>query len=39
MQKHKFKQYGDFKRFVLKTAQKEIMEKTDLKFTFDEIKT
>jgi len=39
IQKHKFKQYWDFKRFVLKTAQKEIREKTDLKFTFDEIKT
>ena len=39
IEKHKFKQYGDFKRFILKTAQKEIREKTDLKFTFDEIKT
>ena len=31
--------YSDLKRFILKKAQKELEEYTDLKFTFEEIKT
>jgi len=31
--------YNDFKRFVLQKAQKEIEKNTDIKFTFEEIKT
>lgn len=36
--KNEYKRYSDFKRKVILTAQKEINEKTDIKFTFDEIK-
>ena len=39
IEKNKYKLYWHLKDKVLKTAQKEIREKTDLKFTFDEIKT
>lgn len=31
--------YADFKRKIIKQAQKELNEKTDIKFTFEEIKT
>jgi plasmid replication initiation protein len=34
----KFVKYNDFKRFVLLTAQKELKEKTDICFDFEEIK-
>jgi hypothetical protein len=34
----KFVKYNDFKRFVLLTAQKELKEKTDICFEFEEIK-
>ena len=33
-----FKMYADFKKRVLKPAQKELLEYTDIGFTFDEIK-
>ncbi|MBF0459107.1 MAG: replication initiation protein [Nitrospirae bacterium] len=36
---NEYKLYGDFKRFVLLTAQKELSAKTDLQFSFEEIKT
>lgn len=34
-----YKLYGDFKRKILLTAQKDINEKTDVEFDFEEIKT
>lgn len=34
----KFKKYNDFKRFVILVAQKELEEKTDIYFLFDEVK-
>ena len=34
----KFKKYNDFKRFVILVAQKELEEKTDIYFSFDEVK-
>ncbi len=34
----KYELYGDFKKNVLKVAEKELPEKTDLAFTFKEIK-
>ena len=34
-----YSRYNDFKRKIIKQAQKEINEKTDIKFTFEEIKT
>ena len=36
--KEKYKLYGDFKRRILKPAQKEISEKTDISFNLTEIK-
>lgn len=33
-----YTRYNDFKRYVLVTAQKELEEKTDIKFEFQEIK-
>jgi plasmid replication initiation protein len=38
IEKYKYKQYNDFKKRVILTAQKELEEKTDLKFIFGEIK-
>jgi plasmid replication initiation protein len=35
----KFKLYGDFKRYVLERAKKELPKKTDLKFDYRPIKT
>jgi plasmid replication initiation protein len=35
----KFAKYNDFKRFVLFVAQKELKEKTDICFDFEEIKS
>lgn len=37
--KKEYKLYGDFKRYVLEQAFKEINSKTDLEFEFKEIKT
>jgi plasmid replication initiation protein len=34
-----YKRYNDFKRKVIIASQKEIAEKTDIRFTFEEIKT
>jgi len=34
-----YKRYNDFKRFVIIQAQKELAEKTDISFEFEEIKT
>jgi plasmid replication initiation protein len=39
IEKDKYKQYGHLKNKVLLVAQKEINEKTDIQFTFSEIKT
>jgi plasmid replication initiation protein len=39
IEKDKYKQYGHLKSKVLLVAQKEINEKTDIQFTFSEIKT
>jgi plasmid replication initiation protein len=39
IEKEKYKQYGHLKNKVLLVAQKEINEKTDIQFTFNEIKT
>ncbi len=38
IQKERYKLYADFRRFVLESVQKELKEKTDLYFEFDEIK-
>lgn len=35
----KMKKYNDFKRDVLEIAQRELLEKTDIRFEFEEIKT
>ena len=39
IEKDKYKQYGHLKNKVLLVAQKEINKKTDIQFTFNEIKT
>ena len=39
IEKEKYIQYGHLKNKVLLVAQKEINEKTDIQFTFNEIKT
>jgi len=39
IKKDKYKLYWHFKSKILKIAEKELRERTDLKFTFDEIKT
>jgi plasmid replication initiation protein len=36
---NQYKKYNDFKRNVLEKCQKELGEKTDIAFTFEEIKT
>ncbi|WP_143760997.1 replication initiation protein, partial [Clostridium haemolyticum] len=36
---HQYPKFYDFKNRVLNVAQKELSEKTDIKFTFEEIKT
>jgi plasmid replication initiation protein len=35
---NKYLKYNDFKRFIILTAQKELKEKTDIYFDFEEIK-
>lgn len=39
IEKDEYKLYADFKRYVLKQAQKELNKKTDIYFDFEEIKT
>ena len=39
IESEKYKKYNDFKRFVLLQSQKELKEKTDISFDFEEIKT
>ncbi|WP_077210379.1 replication initiation protein [Bacillus dakarensis] len=38
IEKTKYKQYGHFKKRVLTVAQEEVAEKTDIQFTFEEVK-
>jgi plasmid replication initiation protein len=38
IEEHEYKLYGDFKRKVLLVAYKEIGQRTDIRFDFDEIK-
>lgn len=38
IEKTKYKQYGHFKNRVLTVAQEEVAEKTDIQFTFEEVK-
>lgn len=38
IQDTEYKQYNDFKRFVILQAQKELSKKTDISFDFEEIK-
>lgn len=38
IEKEQYKNFNDFKRFVLLAAQEELAEKTDIAFTFEEIK-
>lgn len=39
IEENKYSRYNDLKRKIILSSQKELEEKTDIKFTFDEIKT
>jgi hypothetical protein len=38
IEEHEYERYNDFKRFILKTVQKDLKEKAEVTFDFEEIK-